>query len=335
MLVADLRPTVFGHANIVRVTLIHNPGAGDDEQPDGEALQALVRSCGHEVRYACASDGTWSAALDEPADIVAVAGGDGTVGRVAKKLLGRNVPVAPLPLGTANNISRTLGVAELPLGEIIAGWHNGNCIRFDAGVADGPWGSRYFVEGAGMGLFACAIPDAERNRRLASLRDAEAKVGYALKMLRERLDDCPAHRLELELDGRQMSGEYVLLEAMNMEFIGPNLYLAPQVHPSDGMLDVVLVTAEDRDRLEDSLVSWQDGVLTHPRLTRYRASRIALVWTGYDVHLDDEAWPDGEATHPQPGRIELTVERDALAFLAPAAANPPPATHRVPVDAAP
>jgi diacylglycerol kinase (ATP) len=321
---ADLQ----ANANIVLITLIHNPGAGDDDQPDGSALEALVRSCGHKVRYQSTRESTWSGVLDETVDLVAVAGGDGTVGRVAKKLIGRRIPVAPLPLGTANNISRTLGIAELALPEIIAGWRDGHLIRFDAGIAHGPWGTRYFIEGVGVGLFACAIPEADRNRTLASLSDAEAKVAYALDMLRRRLEDCPPHRIALTLDDVDFSGEYVLLEAMNMEFIGPNLYLAPQVLPDDGMLDVVLVTARDRDRLEESLASWQNGELRHPRLARRRASRVALEWTGYDVHFDDEAWPDGKADLPRPTRIELGVERDALAFLAPAGASPSAAIRR-------
>src|SRR5688572_16963626 len=97
-------------ANIVRVTLIHNPGAGEDDQPSGTELQALIRKAGHDVRYQSADEKTWMSVLEEPADVIAVAGGDGTVGGIAKKLVGRRVPIAPLPLGTANNISKTLGL---------------------------------------------------------------------------------------------------------------------------------------------------------------------------------------------------------------------------------
>ena len=51
-------------------------------------------------------------------DRLIVGGGDGTVGRIAKRLIGRDIPVAPLPFGTANNISKTLGLTELTLKEI-------------------------------------------------------------------------------------------------------------------------------------------------------------------------------------------------------------------------
>ena len=304
----------------MRVTLIHNPGAGDDDQPDGKSLQSLIRRAGHTVCYQAADDDNWAAVLDEPTDLVAVAGGDGTVGRVAKKLIRRDIAIGPLPLGTANNISKTLGLDDLTLEEIVGGWHGGRRLRFDAGIANGPWGTRYFVEGVGVGLLARTLPAAERNKTLASLDSAEAKVAYAIQMLRERLERCPPHRLELTLDGRDYSGEYVLFEAMNMEFVGPNLYLAPNIDACDGRLDVVLVTKAERDELHESLEHWQEGVLKHPQLTRHSAATVEVEWTDFQVHIDDEAWPD-EDDEPQPAltKIELKVEREALIFLAPAA----------------
>jgi diacylglycerol kinase family enzyme len=307
----------------VRVTLIHNSGAGDDDQPGAEALQKLLRRHGHTVSYRPSEDDTWPAVLDEPADLVAVAGGDGTVGRVAKKLIGRDIPLAPIPLGTANNISRTLGLTDLTLDEIVAHWHDGRRVTFDVGIANGPWGTRYFVEAMGVGLFARAIPIAEENKTLARLKDADAKVAYALGMLCDRLRHCPPHRLEMKLDGKSLSGDYVLFEAMNMEFVGPNLYLAPNLDPDDGLLDVVLVTTAEHEKLQASLENWQDGDLHRPDLTRYRAGRIELEWSGFEVHMDDEAWPPAESDEqPALTHIELKVERDALNFLAPGFPRP-------------
>ena len=301
----------------MRVILIHNPGAGGDDQPDGKALQKLIRDAGHEVVYRPSKDDSWMEALEEGADAVAVAGGDGTVGRIAKKLIGRDIPVAPLPFGTANNISKTLGLTELTLKEIVEGWEATRRVRFDAGVAKGPWGSRYFIEAFGVGLFARAIPVADENKTLARLKDTDAKVAYAQEMLRERLKRSAPHDLQLLVDGRDMSGNYVLLEAMNMEFVGPNLYLAPEIIPSDGRLDLILVSVAERDELKASLETWQDGELVHPELPRYRAQKIELEWNGFEVHFDDEAWPAEKEEPPQLKHIEIGVEHDVISFLAP------------------
>ena len=302
----------------MRITLIHNPGAGDDDQPDRDELSALMRRHGHSVRYQSGTDKTWPAVLDEPTDLIVVAGGDGTVGRVAKKMIGRDLPLAPLPLGTANNISKTLGLTELTLDEIVEAWADGERRTFDAGIANGPWGSRYFMEAFGVGLFARTIPAADRSKTLKDMDDAEDKVRYAVKMLRDRLHDCPRHRLDMTLDGKHLAGDYVLFEAMNMAFVGPNLYLAPDLDPGDGMFDVVLVTAAERDALEEPLENWQDGEHHVPDLPCIKASSVALEWTGYPVHIDDEAWPaEGENKHTPMTRIELSVEHDAVRFFAP------------------
>ena len=45
---------------------------------------------------------------DRAYDLVIAAGGDGTIGSVATQLAGSGVPLAILPLGTANDVARSL-----------------------------------------------------------------------------------------------------------------------------------------------------------------------------------------------------------------------------------
>ncbi|HWI15547.1 MAG TPA: diacylglycerol kinase family protein [Burkholderiales bacterium] len=301
----------------MRITLVHNPGAGDDGNPQAAELQQLIRSAGHEVICVSCEQEDWTEGLGLDSDLVAVAGGDGTVGRAAKALVGRNVPFTAIPMGTANNISRTLGLVEKPVPELIASWQHSRSVAFDVGIARGPWGERYFLEGCGAGLFACTMPEADASATLEHLPRAEARVAYALQMLRERIDDCAVQALQLRLDGRELSGEYVLAEAMNMEYVGPNLYLAPACDLHDGLLDVVLVPAAQREHLRAYLAEWQNGALWPPHLPTYRGTRLEMAWTGYEVHIDDTVWPDPDAgpTSGADAPIELSVRRNALRFL--------------------
>jgi hypothetical protein len=86
------------------------------------------------------------------------------------------------------------------------------------------------------------------------------------------------------------------------------------------MLDVVLVSPTERDELHGSIASWQEGDLRSPDLQRYRARRVELEWTGYEVHFDDESWtPDDALRSAAPCTIELESETGALAFWAPEA----------------
>src|SRR5205823_11874232 len=89
-------------------------------------------------------------ALEEPADIVAIAGGDGTVAKVAARMRPNGCPIAVLPLSTANNIAKSLGIGR-PSVELVASWHLGKLVAFYPIAADGPWGFRRIVEGIGFG----------------------------------------------------------------------------------------------------------------------------------------------------------------------------------------
>src|SRR5215831_1634514 len=149
----------------MRVALIYNPMAGN-ETATGEDLADLLRAAGHDVSRHSSKDDHFAALLDDAPDLVAIAGGDGTVSKVAKATMGRGIPHAVLPTGTANNISRTLGVAELPLDEQIAGWPKWRRAQLDIGLARGPWGSRHFVESVGLGLLAWSIPRADASAML-------------------------------------------------------------------------------------------------------------------------------------------------------------------------
>ncbi|HET7595901.1 MAG TPA: diacylglycerol kinase family protein [Burkholderiales bacterium] len=307
----------------MRVVLVHNPGAGDASAPDGKALKKLIRDAGHDVEYCSARGRKWLAAAKARGDVVAVAGGDGTVTRVACHLIGRGVPLAVLPLGTANNVSKSLGVRHVPIEALIAGWSSAKRKRCDAGVISGPQGSQYFIEAVGAGLFARAMPAADANATLEGLKDAEARATYAQQMMRERLKACRPLPLDITVDGENCSGDYLLFEAMNLEFVGPNLYLAPDSIADDGRLDVVLIGERDRAKFDRYLETWQAGVTRPPDFTTLKGARIEIEWTGFALHIDDRVIAGRKRRLKNAERLVIGVERDALEFLVPSRGDAP------------
>jgi diacylglycerol kinase (ATP) len=303
----------------MHVTLIHNPDAGDDEQASSDDLLRLIRGAGHAVTYQSSRAENWHTALAEPGDIVAVAGGDGMVGEVAKHLIDRHVPIAVLPMGTANNIAKTLGLKDRPLERLVAGWSAAARVSFDVGVASGPWDSKCFIEGLGMGLFTETMYrlDATDNADLAHLEDTREKVESVLEILKERLSSFSPNHLKMTLDGRDISGAYIMLEVMNISYIGPNLCLAPHANPSDGLLDIVFVSEDERDNLNRCLSHCLEGRLVQPTLTIRKGQHLQIEWDGSTTHIDDEVWPDKGSEFPlSAGVIDVTVKRQALEFLA-------------------
>jgi diacylglycerol kinase (ATP) len=298
----------------VRVTLIHNPDAGKQGKNDA-GLVALLREAGHEVRYQSSKDDGWKKALKKPADLVVVAGGDGTVARVTRRMVGRGIPVALLPSGTANNIARSLGLVERPFEELVRGWQSGRRVRLDVGIAAGPWGERYFVEGVGAGLFAglLAKPSAKLKKRKDAVEAGMRRLGREAAQ-REPLE------LRASLDGKEISGRYLLLEALNLRYIGPNLHLAHDKRPGDGELEVVLVTEAERARLVHYLDHWQDNRERLAVLPSLRGRRLQLEWTGFELHIDDKLKPKEDAKPKEiAGPVDVRIDGETVEFLAPQA----------------
>jgi diacylglycerol kinase family enzyme len=307
----------------MEVTLIHNPSAGGEEQPSGDKLVGLIRNQGHRVVYHSLKDSYWDDALKEPGDLVAAAGGDGLVGNIARRLAGSRTPIAILPLGTANNVANTLGLMGRPLEELVAGWTSARRKKFDLPTAVGPWGSRCLVEGLGMGLFTEMMDRLRATDKidLAHARNANEEITSVLEMLKDRLQSCPVKALKLKLDDQDLSGEYVLLEVMNISCVGPNLCLAPNADPGDGIIDVVPVSKKEKHRLSRYLSDCIEGKAGSADLIVHRGRRLEIEWEGSAVHIDDKVWPDTGPTAPAPpAPIRVELGSHSLHFLIPSEA---------------
>ena len=307
----------------MRVTLIHNPGAGKQDQQRAKALLKLLRREGHKPRYQSAKDKGWTRALEKKADLVAVAGGDGTVASVTRHMVGRGVPVAILPSGTANNIARALGLLKKPFEELVRGWRHARRVRLDVGIASGPWGERYFVEGLGAGLFAGLLVRSEaqqerREKEKKARRPAEVVDG-ALRRLKEAAENAEAVEIAAQLDGVDISGSYLLFEAVNLPYIGPNLYIAPDTRAGDGQLEVVLVPEAQRARLVRYLDRWQADRKRASLLPSRRGKHLQIEWTGFALHIDDKLRPRKKAEADDvAGLVDVRVNDTAVEFLVPA-----------------
>jgi diacylglycerol kinase (ATP) len=301
----------------LKILLVHNAEAGGDAAEAIPRIGEAISHAGHSVRAVSTRD-PWRAALSDADDLVVAAGGDGTVRRIAAALLGSATPLTILPLGTANNIATGLGLADLTTEEAIARWPSAPRRTLDMLIARGPWGEMPLIEGVGLGLFASTMAalDARHNIALAHEDDPQEKVATVIDMLRTRLRDAAAVTVRATLDGEDLSGEYLLLEALNMPFVGPNLHLAPEADPADGRLDVVCVPVDQRAALDRYLKRRLSAGRLPADLPVRRGRHLVLEWTGFDIHADDTAWPGtGRPIPDEPSVIDIRVDPGAVQFL--------------------
>jgi diacylglycerol kinase family enzyme len=125
------------------------------------------------------------------------------------------------------------------------------------------------------------------------------------------------------LDGRDLSGQYLMVDAFNTPMLGPRLKFAPEADSRDGLLDVILIQEEARSTWVSFLSSLlREEVADHPAVERQVGKSLQIAWDGFVFHLDGVVLPNG--TNPpaiiadgRPGIIEIDVLPQAINLLLP------------------
>ena len=275
-------------------------------------LRTAFGKHGHTLAHAVERDADLERVLSEPIDVVVASGGDGTVRRAATAIAGRGIPLAILPLGTANNIARSLGVRGT-ISHVIDSWDTSRVILVDIGIAEGPWGSCSMLEGVGGGL----VPAGIRAFQIDSggKDDVSAVLARAATTYLDVLSALPPRRVKVTADTRQMEADCLLVEVLNISCIGPNLAFGGQANPSDGLFTVVTAGEEHRGALVEYLQGRAERRECEIDLPRWQARRVVV--EGFEqVHVDDTVhrWP---TTRP----FSLSMSTLAVPVLAPETNN--------------
>jgi diacylglycerol kinase (ATP) len=206
------------------------------------------------------------AAEREGFDTVVAAGGDGTVHSVAQGMVHSPLRMGVIPMGTANNVARVLGL-PLKMEDAMAVIAQARVRTIDVGRVAG----RYFLEAAGVGLFADAFAafGADEPRRYQIFR--------LLKVLAPMFWNPPVRNLQLTLDGAAEKDTAVWIAVSNSSYIGDNMEVAPGASLEDGKFDVIIVGAMDRHELFHFTIALYRGKhLDLPKVRRVCAQSIGI-----------------------------------------------------------
>jgi diacylglycerol kinase family enzyme len=288
----------------MRICLYWNPSAGD-RIPLDEITRALA-AAGHDIARVLTPEDDVAEALTLGVDALVAAGGDGTVAAAGRVLAGGNLPLAILPLGTANNIATSLGINEDPLAALES-WSDQKVVRIDVGVLTDADGDHLFLEGAGIGLLPRGIAKGKHDRKTHA--DASAEVEWARDVFIDALADLRPRFSRLCIDGEEAAGDYLLVEVLNIASVGPRLRLSAETTPADGLLSVVIASDADRDAIREHLTQSSERRDDHAWLKSWRASRVDVAgW--HEYHVDDEV-----RSSPT-GKLAITIRPATLPVLA-------------------
>jgi diacylglycerol kinase (ATP) len=163
--------------------------------------------------------------------LVALGGGDGTLNVACEAILDARLPFAILPLGTANDLARTLGIPS-KLEDACAVAAKGLKYRIDLGRANG----KYFFNVASIGLsvtVARSIDSATKRRW--------GPAGYALTVIRTLGKQRP-FRARIRCDGRVLVVHAIQVAVGNGRHYGGGMTVAADAAIDDNLLHLYSIS---------------------------------------------------------------------------------------------
>ncbi len=285
----------------MRAVLIINPVSGDDE-PNSEKVATVqtwlaAAPFKPEVSYTTEERGAGIIARDAVAsgvEVIVVGGGDGTVSEVARELVHQPATLGILPIGTFNNIARSIGVlADLPVATAIIA--AGHVREIDVGIAND---THYFFEAAGAGLDAALFPVGEEIKsgrwthilqaaRLAFRYQPQPFAITFERPLKEVLPPTSQRRMSARvLSGNTIRRNALLVVVANGPYYGSGFTVAEGARMRDGRLTVSVFRRFSKWELFRHFQSIAHG--------RRRYSPKIESFTGKEIQLTS---PNSVATH--------------------------------------
>ncbi len=230
---------------------------------------------------------------------IIVGGGDGTLSGVMEAFANRPVTLGVLPLGTGNDLARTLGI-PLDLDGAARVIAAGHVARIDLGCANG----KFFINTLSMGISDDVARAA--TRRLKRTLGFFAYGVAALKVL-------PRHRnfqAHIEAAEKVCDAATHQLVVANGTYVGEHIKAGPDAAINDGRL--VVFTLEGRSRYQLVRGAWSVALgrqATDPRNNYFETARLTIRATPpQPITLDGER--GGETP------VEITVVPRALRVFA-------------------
>ncbi len=124
-------------------------------------------------------------------------------------------------------------------------------------------------------------------------------------------------KIDVEADERDASGDFLLLEILNISRAGPAIKLAVDASASDGWLDLVSVRDDERDVLVKTLGRCLANAEHEPVLDSKQVKNLRLVVHGGEIRLDDAVVLERDKIGRDGVEIEVSIRPNVLRTVLP------------------
>lgn len=232
------------------VLVVHGARA---DRADVRHLVNWVREKGHFVEpHATFEVGEAGAIASDAArrgvDVVVAAGGDGTVNEVVNGLDGYDVPLGIIPLGTANDFARQVGIpadADHAMDVIL----QRKARRLDTAALNG----RRFLNVSTGGVGAEATAETP-----ADAKEVLGPVAYAISGMR-KFAEFKSQYAKFAGDGFEYEGEFLMFAVGLTRSTGGGTMVTPMASAVDGLLDLCIVEGMSRGEFARTVLRVRRG----------------------------------------------------------------------------
>jgi diacylglycerol kinase family enzyme len=302
------RPTPAGRPRPAHPWLLVNPWSGGGTAARAGLVPA-AEAAGFDVHVLAPGDDPIQLAriaLAGGADVLAVAGGDGTLALVAGVAVEHDIPFLCVPAGTRNHFARDLGLDRSdPVGALQA--LDGREVRVDAAFV----GDRLFLNNVSLGVYAHVV--AEPDYRTSKLNTARVVLRRLVRGERD-----PGSMSVRNAEGRLFE-RVQLLQISNNRYQLRNLArLGARERLDAGLLQISALLTNKGSELA--------GLAARAATGRLRTAPAWAQWNSAALTVDSPlpliaAGVDGESITLEPP-LEFRVAPKALRVLVPAQVPP-------------
>lgn len=206
----------------------------------------------------------------EEYDIIIAAGGDGTIIEVISGIINSKSKLGIIPYGTGNMLANNLGIPATNISKAIEIILEGYTQKIDIGKIN----NRYFAFMAGCGFDAKIIDETSREKK--------KKYGLLAYFLEGFLQvfntKCASFKIKLDNKKVIKTRALTVIIANSANIIGNIFSLAPQALPSDGLLDIIIISP--KQSIDYVPLLW--GILTRQfdknsnKIRYYQAKEIEI-----------------------------------------------------------